>query len=899
MVKKAAQAKPNHLLRAARKERGWTQKEVADRIGAPLSLNVTRWERGTAFPSAHYVEQLCQLFGKRPQELGLLQPEDELHQEPAPSPALLWNVPYRRNPFFTGREEILTRLHYHLSARHVAALTRSCALCGLAGMGKTQIAVEYAYRMRETYQAVFWVRAVSRDMLIADYIALAQLIGLPGYDAQDQNVIVAALKTWLAQHEGWLLVLDNADNLSLVAEFLPEGGTGHLLLTTRSQAIGKIAPGIALEKMEPEDGGLLLLYRARRLTPGASLAAISAGERSTALAIVQALDGLPLALDQAGAYIEETGCSLAEYLDLCQLRRVDLLHRQNGASPTPIHAIANTWSLSFQQVEQANPAAADLLRLCAFLGAEAISETFLTEGASALGPVLAPVAADPFKLNEAMQTLRSYSLVHRDAEARTIQAHRLVEMALKEAMDAGTRRIWAERAVRTVNAAFPEVTFANWWLCQPCIPHARACAELIEEYEFAFPEAGRLLNQAGFYLRERGQYAEAEPLLKRALAIREQVLGAEHLDTALNMAALGYLYTLQGKYEQAVPLLARALSISEQLFGSEHPQAAMFMDDLATTYALQGQHKQAEQLYQRALSIKEHLLGPEHPHTGISLNNLAWIYTLLGQDLDAEPFYKRALTIYEKAYGFEHPTTALILDNLASLYCRLGQYAQAEPLHQRALNIYEQILGPEHPETAIMLNNLGMLYFYLDRYDLAEPLYKRALTIYENAMGTEALHPMIATLLNNLATLYHNPGKYDKALAFYQRALAIREQLLGAEHPDTILILHNMAWLYQNQGRYGQAEPLYRRVVAIYEKVLGPEHPRLADTLHNLAFLYEARSQYEEARPLYQRALAIREQALGPEHPYTVVVRTHYTGLLKKMQQGTVAGGSHGSERSD
>ena len=243
MVKKAAQATPNELLSRARLERGWTQKDVADRIGAPLNLNVNRWERGTARPSAYYVQRLCEVFGKSASELGLLPPSqsEPVLQETATSKApeppsvspgspYLWNVPFRRNPFFTGRTQVLSTLHQRLAS------TSGVALSGLGGVGKTQIAVEYAYRYRDEYSAIFWVRAASRETLTTDFVSLAALLALPGHDAPDQMTVVAAVKRYMAQHADWLLILDNADDLARLVDFLPTGGQEHVLLTTRAQA---------------------------------------------------------------------------------------------------------------------------------------------------------------------------------------------------------------------------------------------------------------------------------------------------------------------------------------------------------------------------------------------------------------------------------------------------------------------------------------------------------------------------------------------------------------------------------------------------------------------------------------------------------------------------------------
>ena len=186
---------------------------------------------------------------------------------------LFWNVPYRRNPYFTGREDLLTRLHELLHSGKATALTQPQAISGLGGIGKTQTAVEYAYRYRGDYQAVLWASAASRETLISDFVALAALLQLPERDVADQGVVVAAVKRWLASNKDWLLILDNADDLELAAEFMPLESSGHILLTTRAQSTGTIANSLEVEKMEQPEGALLLLRRAKHLSAGCSTGA--------------------------------------------------------------------------------------------------------------------------------------------------------------------------------------------------------------------------------------------------------------------------------------------------------------------------------------------------------------------------------------------------------------------------------------------------------------------------------------------------------------------------------------------------------------------------------------------------------------------------------------------------
>jgi tetratricopeptide (TPR) repeat protein/transcriptional regulator with XRE-family HTH domain len=797
MVKKAAQATPNQLLRQARLERGWTQKDVADRIGAPLNLNVNRWERGTSKPSTHYIQKLCEVFGKTPSELGFLSSQEQeadssTTQDQQPvfaslEPRRLWNVPFRRNPFFTGRTDLLKTLHDRLNQNRSTALTQSQALIGLGGIGKTQTALEYAYRYRDAYADVFWVRAAGRETLIADFVALAHLLDLPGRDVSDQMLVVAAVKRWLEQHEGWLLILDNADELLVLTDFLPAEGAGHLLLTTRAQATGSIASGLSVEKMETRESMLLLLRRAKLLASDEPLDNTSRKTRTQIQRIVHELDGLPLALDQAGAYIEEVGCSLAEYLTIYEQRRLDLLKRQSklAFSDYP-YTVASTWSLSFEQIEQECPAAADLLRLCAHLDPDAIPESIITEGSNYLGPILESIATDPLLLNEAIQTLRRFSLIKRDPEAKLLNMHRLVQVVIKDGLDEQTIQQWAERTIRAVNAAFPESSFDNWSRCELYLPHVHACVNLIDEYSISLPQAVRLLHQAGIYVRDHGLYEQAEPLLQRSLRMAEQALGPEHPETARLLNDLGWLYYHQGKYEQAEALYKSAFVIREQVLGTLHPDTATTLNDLALLCEDRGQYDQAEPLLKQALAIREKVLGSTHPDVAEGLNNLALVYYKQKKYEQAEQLHQRALTMREQTLGSNHPVTAQSLDNLGALYRYWGKYEQAEPLHQRALAIFEQILGPEHPDTAIALHNLAQLFHSQKQYEQAQLLYQHALAIFERVLGPE--HQLVAQSLHKMARIYAIKGQYEQAEVFYQRAMWIRTHALGSHHPDTATI---------------------------------------------------------------------------------------------------------------
>src|SRR5579863_445009 len=554
-------------LRQERERHHWSQEQLASALGEHgviVSISsINRWEHDRMVPRAYYRDLLCRVFHLShdalfgPIEGSVTEPTETLREQP------LWTVPYLRNYYFTGRDDVLTRLHEMLLQQKTMAFT---VLNGLGGIGKTQTALEYSYRYGDEYNTVLWMHAESLQALLSDYLLLAESLQLPERQEADQMRAVKAVVRWL-QHtsQRWLLILDNVENLEQVREFLPTRGSGHILLTTRSQGLGGAMESIELDTLGQQEGAVLLLRRARLLGAGVPLEQASGNERREAEGICELVGGLPLALDQAGAYIEENQCHLADYRQLYQRRRADLLRRQSrGATRTTSQVVATTWTLSFEQVEQINPAAADLLRLCAFLQPDGIPEAMLQAAGTELGPVLQPVAVDPLLWDEAIGVLRQYSLIRRLAETKVLALHRLVQVVLKDAMTPDVYREWAERAVRVLNQAFPEVEYHSWPTCQAYLPHALLCTELIRQVEMRFPEAARLLHLTGCYLYERGLFIEAEPLYLQALTMREQVLGLEHPDTAHSFDRLGVLYIYQGKYEQAEPVLQQALAIRER-----------------------------------------------------------------------------------------------------------------------------------------------------------------------------------------------------------------------------------------------------------------------------------------------------------------------------------------------
>jgi tetratricopeptide (TPR) repeat protein len=445
-------------------------------------------------------------------------------------------------------------------------------------------------------------------------VALAELLKLPERDDKEQARAVSAVQRWLQHHSDWLLIVDNADNLGLAKEFIPITGSGRVLLTTRVQATRELVPPLPVEKLDTEFGGLFLLRRGGVIADTASMEAAPEAEPEAAHTLAEELDGLPFALDQAGAYMEEGDLTAAEYLDLYREQGKALRAERGGLNPDH-PSVTVTFAIAFNKTLAVSPAAAELLRLCAFLDPTGIPEELFTEGHRELGEMLSEALSAPLGFVEVRRETCRLSLMARDRPNQLLMMHPVVQETLKDEMDEAIQRKWAERMVRLVSDSFPNVEFPTWPQCERLLPQALRSAAAIAHWELAFPEAAYLLNQTAVFLYERARYEEAEPHYARALAIREKALGPEHPDVAQNLNNLAELYRAQGRYEAAEPLYQQALAIAEKALGPEHQAVGTRLNNLAELYYTQGRYEEAKLLYARALAIVEKALGPEHPLT--------------------------------------------------------------------------------------------------------------------------------------------------------------------------------------------------------------------------------------------------------------------------------------------
>jgi len=810
-------------LQREREKLHLTQVELADALNEPRD-KVSRWERGTQLPRPDALRKLIAYFGGSVDESWFR--KEGVEEVSSPS---RWNVPYRRNPYFIGDEARLIAIRERLAEQkeNVSIVTIS----GIGGIGKTQLALEYAYQYIEEYHAIFWISADTDEQVDDGLVGVGKLLQLPETQKRKPNqaYLLNEVKRWFKQHPGWLLILDNVTEQVKIKQILLTLEGGHVLLTTRTQSVAHVASSVLLEKMQPEEGALLLLRRSHLLPESATLEVASITHRKEAVVLSRILDGLPLALEQAAAYIKETQCSLLSYRQLYHRSHKELLQRKDmykNLYSDYDESVATTWEISFQQIKQ-SVAAYDLLHFCAFLHADAMPENLLLQGLQNTILESHHTADNILAFNQACQVVLNYSLLQRNAKDTMFSMHRLVQLVLRDRMDEQTQHQWVERVVRTVDTIFSKATVEQM---ETYIPQARACARLIKKTDIKGKDVAHLLEQVANAIRDRGWYAQARPLFLQAFGAAREQFGQDDPYVLDLMLASVCAHMDVGEYGLAIIICKRLKSDYERIQGKDHPSVVKCLNYLALAQVNQGMYPVAVETCELALAWYKHVQGPDSVEHAMTYQIVADLCLAYNKNDEAKAYYQAALKIREQILGSEHPEVANSLADMGVFYLRQNDLEKSESLLQRAMTIRKKVLGNDHPNVAMCLEYLAVIDRFRDDYKQAEERCPEALSIRRQKLGY--YHPDIAQNIKGLAVLFADQGKIVEAEKYYRDALEVYRRMGGPESQGYLFNLIDFADFLRKQGRTDEAET-YDQEIAATVKRLETNGPLLSFELHN------------------------------------------------------------------
>ncbi|KAL4940333.1 hypothetical protein BDV06DRAFT_23172 [Aspergillus oleicola] len=671
-------------------------------------------------------------------------------------------IPFTRNPRFVGRQAEICKLEDLISIHDGA---KRLAITGLGGVGKTQVALELAYRLREREPdcSIFWIPCTSHEAVEQACLTIAQMVGI-----QDMKTVEVkdCIKTYFSQTDTkWLLIFDNADDMdmwmkssnraSALRDFLPHNSQGQVIFTTRNRKLAVKLASFDVVHIPELDEKTGMEFLGNSLLQKSLL-----NDHQAAINLLKQLTFLPLAVTQAAAYINANRIGIPDYLLLLQEQEAEVIELLSedfgdaGRYSDTQNPVAMAWLVSFYQIQKLDQLACDYLSLMACIDPQNIPKSFLPR----------PVSTK--KITDALGLLDAYSFIDLQPGNRYINLHRLVHLATRSWMRREERYIlYITRAANRLNEIFPDNNHTNRQLWREYLPHALF---LLNDSEFQGQQEQYIdfIENVGTCLHSDGRHSEAEKLMVQVINTRRPVQGSEHPDTLFSMASLASTYAGQGQWNKAEKLEIEVFDICKRALGPEHPSTLNSMANLASTYADQRQWDKAEGLEVQILEITKRIRGPEHCDT------------LTG------------------------------MGNLASTYWSQGRWKEAEELEVQVLNTWKRVSGIEDPDTLISMSNLASTYWNQERWEEAENLEVQVLDIRKRVLGLE--HPDTLTSMANLTSTYESQGRWKEAEELGAHVLDIRKRVLGPEHPDT-LSMDDVLLSYQIQRQRKEIEELRQR----------------------------------------------------------------------------------------
>ncbi|RMZ88350.1 hypothetical protein DV736_g4421, partial [Chaetothyriales sp. CBS 134916] len=587
-----------------------------------------------------------------------------------------WLVPFGRNRDFVGRKEIMSRLLKIVPPATDEDNCQHIAIKGLGGMGKTQIALEAAFRVRHEHPtcSVFWVPAVDATSFENAYRLIGQKLQVPGIEDDNADIKLLVRNAMSQESCGsWLLIIDNADDMKLLFgttglyNYLPFSLKGSILFTTRNNEIVS-----ALDISERD----IITIAEVTPTEAIDMLRINIGEdqlrdNDSTKVLLELLTCLPLAIKQASSYMAKTNMPITQYLHYCRssdTRLIKLLSQQNeyqGRYKGMSNAIATTWLISFNQILRDAPIAADILRFSCFLAEKDIPSLLFSQ------------IGDELEYDEAIGTLKAYAFITQREDLHSFDIHRLVQLAMRNWLrETSQQEKWIEKTIQLFNNVLP------------------------------YPEhkSMDIMNNLANVLKHLGKYEEARQIHQQTLDLKKKILGDEHPDTVSSMSNLANVLQHLGKYKEAEQIHQQTFDLRKKILGEEHSFTLTSMNNLAGALMDRGKYKEAEQIQQQALDLGKKRLGQEHPHTLNILNNLAHILAAQGR-YEASQIYQQTLLLKQKMLGEVHPSTLKTKQNLEDMLKAMGEHEESTYVDSPTKDLSPFV----NPETG---QELGTAFFF-------------------------------------------------------------------------------------------------------------------------------------------------------------------------------------------
>ncbi len=811
---------------------------------------------------------------------------------------IIWNVP-TRNAAFTGRNAILERLRDQLLGGGQAVVLAR-ALYGLGGVGKTQVALEYAHRFMADYDLVWWVPSEGSDEIASSLAELAGGLGIPVGD----NVVEAAragLEILRRNDSGrrWLLIFDNADEPRELQSYLPSG-RGHVLITSRNQAWSQLAEPLEIDVFTGEESIAHLLLHVRDL------------DRADAEAVAQALGHLPLAVEQAGAWLRETGMPAATYVQQIETQVMSVLSQGQPLDyPAPVVA---TWNVSLTRLNQNSPAAVRLLQLCAFCSPGPISMSLLysDEMIEALLPY-DPMLVERVVLGRVIREISRFALVKVDQGSNSIQIHRLVQAVISSQMPPDEQNLARHEVHKILVGARPRRGEAddpeNWsryGLIWPHLlpSHAAQCEDervrqlLIDQVRYLWlrSELDAGLNLAGqlnetwsaqlgadhrqtlhlrFHianlLRSHGSYSEARELDEQVLARQREVLPKDHPHTLMTAGGLAADLRALGEFQEALAADQDTYNRLKEQFGEDHPRTLAVANNLAVSLRLVGDCFAAGRIDRETLDRRRLVLNPDHPYTLYSAANLARDMREAGEYRASVELLRTTYDKYRLVLGADLAATLRTAKSLAVSLRKSGAHIDAKRLTEETYERYLRHYGADLPDALACALNLACDHSAVEDKRRALELATEVRDAYEADLGPS--HPYTLIAANNVVTYLRGTEARDEALELADMTLRMMRERLGHDHPYTLSCAINTANCLADTRRLADAEALLRQTTPMLVIRLRPKHPDTLVCEANLAVILHEAGQRDEAAMLRERVLRDFGQVLGEHHPDTSRLR--------------------------